>query len=300
MITGVPPWPGFLGRFRDQQEIGAARRLARRVCADAWAGWRPDVVIERHTLFSDAGWRVRDRLDVPWVLEVNAPPTLERTRFEELRRPEYAAAWERRVLQAAPVVVAVSRWLVRWLREDMGCRNVVWVPNGVPAYKGDRARGRAALGVGENEPLIGYVGGSRQWHDVGVLARVADAAGARLALVGAFDTVPAGAIAPGHVGPQALADIVAALDVALAPYTFDAPPWLCPLKILDYRAQGTPVVATDVGDAAALVEDGGSVVPAGDVDALITSVCAWLGRRVAPRVRSWRSVSREVLQLVDG
>jgi len=297
---GVPPWPGALGRWRDQQEILAGRRVAEAVLADAWAGWTPEVVIERHTLFSDAGWRVHDRLGVPWILEVNAPPTLERARYEELRKPQRAQEWERRVLQAAPVVVAVSRWLVRWLKEEIGCRNVVWVPNGVEPVKGDRARGRALLGVHPEEPVIGYVGSQRAWHDLGSLSRVADAAGARLALVGAFPEVPGGTLAPGHLGSQDLADVIAALDVGLAPYHADAPRWFCPLKVLDYRAQGTPVVATDMGDVPALVEEGGSVVPAGDHDALVTAVCAWMGRRVSPRVRSWRTVARELVELGVG
>ncbi|MEC7946843.1 MAG: glycosyltransferase family 4 protein [Myxococcota bacterium] len=296
-LSGVPPWPTVLGRWRDQQEVLAARRVADAVMADAWAGWAPEVVIERHTLFSDAGWRIHHRLGVPWVLEVNAPPTVERARYEELRRPSKAEEWERRVLQAAPVVIAVSRWLVRWLKEEVGCRNVVWVPNGVDPVKGDRARGRALLGVSSDEPLIGYVGSRRQWHDIASLARVADAAGARLVLAGQFDVVPGGALAPGHLGPQDLADVIAALDVGMAPYQTDSPAWFCPLKVLGYRAQGTPVVATALGDVPALVEDGGSVVPAGDHDALVTSVCAWMGRRVTPRVRSWRTVAREVLEL---
>lgn len=297
VVTGVPPWPAALGRYRDQQEIGAARRVSRRVLKDAWDGWVPDVLVERHTLFSDAGWRVHDRLGVPWVLEVNAPATVERARYEELRAPDRAQEWERRVLQAAPAVVAVSRWLVRWLKEEVGCRNVTWVPNGVNPVRGDRARGRKLLGVAEDEPVIGYVGSTRQWHAVDVLSRVADAAGARLALVGAIPNAPAGALTPGHLPPQELADVVAALDVGLAPYRAGAPEWFCPLKVLDYRAQGTPVVATDLGDVAALVEDGGSVVPPDDVDAMVTSVCAWLGRRVQPRIRSWRSVAREVVQV---
>lgn len=296
-VSGVPPWPGALGRWRDQQEVLAGRRVAEAVLADAWAGWSPEVVIERHTLFSDAGWRVHDRLGVPWVLEVNAPASVERARYEELRQPEKAQEWERRVLQAAPVVVAVSRWLVRWLKEEVGCRNVVWVPNGVRGLKGDRARGRALLGVDPEEPLIGYVGSHRQWHDLGCLSQVADAAGARLALIGQLADAPGGALTPGHLAPQDLADAIAALDVGLAPYRSDAPKWFCPLKVLDYRAQGTPVVATDLGDVPALVEDGGSVVPAGDLDALVTSVCAWMGRRVTPRVRSWRTVARELLEL---
>ncbi len=295
--TGLPSWPGVLRSWQELREVRAARRLAARVEADAHDGWMPDLIIERHSLFSDAGWRLHDRLGLPWVLEVNAPALMERRRFEQLHRPDLGARWERRVLQAAPVVVGVSQWLVRWLKEEVGCRNALWVPNGVPALRGDRARGRAALGLSESDRAVGFVGSMRPWHGVERLPAIAAAAQARLVLIGPTtpDQVPAGALATGFLDGQALADAVAALDVGLSPHPADAPPWFCPLKILDYRAQGTPVVATDVGDAAALVEDGGSVVPADDRDALVTAVLAWMGRRSTPRVRSWRSVARELL-----
>lgn len=299
--TGVPSWPGALKGWRELREVRAARRLAARVRADTLDDWPVDLLIERHSLFSDAGWRLHDRLGVPWVLEVNAPPLLERKRFEEVVRPSLARRWQRSVLQAAPVVVGVSRWLVRWLREEMGCRNVRWVPNGVTALRGDRARGRAALGLREGEPVVGFVGSMKPWHDARQMVEVARAAQARLVVAGHVpaDKLPKGALATGFLGPQDLADVVAALDVGLAPYPADSPPWFCPLKVLDYRAQGTPVVASDVGDVATLVEDGGTVVPAGDTEAMVTSVCAWLGRRATPRVRSWRSVGREVLAATE-
>ena len=82
IAAGAPPWPNWLDRYRDLVEVSAARRVATRVISASRHGWRPDAVIERHTLFSDAGWRVSDAINVPWVLEVNAPPVLARTRTE--------------------------------------------------------------------------------------------------------------------------------------------------------------------------------------------------------------------------
>ena len=297
--VGVPGWPSWLDRYRDLTEVRAARRVARRVIEDALADGAPDLLIERHSLFSDAGWRVSARLGTPWVLEVNAPLAAERARYEVLRRPAWAARWERDVLQAAPVVVAVSRWLERWLVEEIGCRRVAVVHNGTDGLAGDRARGRALLRAGPGEPLLGFVGSSRPWHGVDRLARVARAVGARAVLVGAVDGVLEGPITPGHLGPQDLADVVAALDVGLAPYPADAPPWFCPLKVLDYRAQGTPVVASDVGECRALVGEGGEVVPPDDDDALIDAARAWLGRRATPAVRSWGTVAGEVLAIAE-
>ena len=136
----------------------------------------------------------------------------------------------------------------------------------------------------------------KPWHGFERLARVASALGARLALIGSPPAqAPPGALLPGNLGPQDLADAVAALDLGLAPYPDDAPPWFCPLKILDYRAQGTPVIATDRGECRALVGEGGQVVEPGDEDALIDAAKSWLGRRATPWVRSWRQVAHEVV-----
>lgn len=299
--VGVPGWPSWLRKYRDLTEVISARRISRQVIEQAHAGWCPDLIIERHSLFSDAGWRIHDRLGVPWVLEVNAPLWEERRRFEELRRPEWARAWQRDVLQAAPCIVAVSRWLVRWLTEEMGCTNVHWLPNGVDHRPGDRGAGRAALGVADDVPLVGFVGSMKPWHGLDRLAGIAEAAGARLAVIGRLApgmSAPEGALHSGHLEPGALADVVAALDVGLAPYPADAPPWFCPLKILDYRAQGTPVVATDVGECSVLVGDAGTVVPPADDAALLEAVRSWLIHpRPRPSARTWHDVAAELIAI---
>ena len=295
VACGAPAWPRWLGRYRDIVEVSAARRLAERLRVETRNGWQPDLLVERHTLFSDAGWRIHDALDIPWVLEVNAPPVLERERTGELRRPRWARRWEQRVLQAAPAVVTVSRWLVRWLEDEVGCRNVHWVPNGATPLRGSRKRGRKLLGVKGKQPVVGFVGSMKPWHGVGRLPAIAEALDARLALIGAMDSPMDDALCPGHLGPQDLADAVAALDVGLAPYPADAPPWFCPLKILDYRAQGTPVVATSIGECEHLVGTGGTVVEPGDDQAIIDACKAWLGKRTDRRVRSWHRVAKQVL-----
>ena len=294
-VVGVGGWPSWLEKYRDLVEVRAARKIARRVISTSRKGWHPDVVIERHSLFSDAGWRIHDALQTPWILEVNAPLWQERGRFEGLRRPAWAKDWERRVLQSAPIIVTVSSWLVTWLREDLGCKNVHLIPNGVDDIKGDRDRGRAALGLSPSEKAIGFVGSMKPWHGIESLAGVATAVGARLVLLGRCTSPPPGAISPGHLPPAQLADAVAALDVGLVPYPADAPPWFCPLKILTYRAQGVPVVATDIADCRKLIGDAGTVVPPNCNDDFVSAVQTWLTRRTTPWVRSWDMVAAEVL-----
>lgn len=308
--VGVPGWPSWLDSWRDLREVRVARRIARAVIAEARDTGPPDLVIERHSLFSDAGWRVHDELGVPWVLEVNAPAARERARFERLRRPALAERWEREVLRAAPLVVCVSSWLRRWLVEEVGCRRVVRLPNGVVAKRGNAELGRSRLGVVDDRPLIGFVGSMKPWHGVGRLGRVAQAVGARLVLVGERrepatfladgETLPSDTLWTGHLASQGLADVVAALDVGMVPYGRDAPPWFCPLKVLDYRAQGTPVVGTDVGDTAEMVGEGGTIVEPDDIDGMIEATRGWLGRRTTPMVRSWRHVGAELLEAAAG
>lgn len=301
-IGGTPGWPSWLGRYREMREVLAARRIARRLTEDALGGWHPDVIIERHSVFSDAGWRVSDRLGLPWVLEVNAPLVTERLRFEEVRQPRWARRWENSVLRAAPAIAAVSRWLVDWLKTEVGCRNVKWVPNGVAPFVGDPERGRRELALAEDDVAIGFVGSFKPWHGHDRLAEVARVLGAKLVLVGqrperVDGLPPEQVVLTGHLHGQRLADVVAALDVGLAPYPADAPPWFCPLKIFDYRAQGVPVVTTEVGDAPVLVKGGGTAVPPDDTDALVEACRQWIGRRPPPRVRRWSSVVRDVLEL---
>ncbi len=321
-ITGTPGWPSWLAPWRELREVRAARALARRVLEDAHGAPVPpgrptrengppyDLLIERHSLFSDASWRVGARLGIPWILEVNAPHVRERQRFEELRQPALARRWERQVLQAAPCIVTVSPWLRRWLVDTVGCRpeRVHWLPNGVPPWVGDRARGRARLGLAADDPVIGFLGSNRPWHGADQLPALARAVGAHLVLIGGFPSPSPAAegaagpgprvLRPGFLHGQALADVLAALDVGLAPYPADAPPWFCPLKLFHYRAQGTPVVATDVGALSELVAGGGSVVPPDEPRALAAAVKHWLGAPRPPRrVRSWDSVARELRTL---
>lgn len=307
-VTGSAGWPSWLRRWEWWREIRTARRLARKA-----RGSPPvDLVWERHTLFSDAASRLARPLGVPWVLEVNAPPTRERALFEDPVPSHVGLRWERAVLRDAPSVVAVSGWLVRWLVEEVGCdpARVHRVPNGVRARPGDRERARAGLGVAEDAFLVGFLGSFRPWHGtdllVPLLERIPEAT---LLLLGQAPPDLAShprVLSPGRVPQESVPDLVAAMDVGLAPYPADAPPWFCPLKVLEYRAQGTPVVASDVGECGLLVGDGGTLVPPpgagpqapGDLDALARAIRSWRGRRTLPWIRSWETVADEVLATV--
>lgn len=292
-ITGVAGWPSWLPKYREQAEVFTARR-----CAEAATALQPDLVYERHTLFSDAGWKTASATGARWILEVNAPLVQERAQMGELRDRPFAERWERDVLLAAPEIVAVSAWLVDWLK-NLGCKQVRHVPNGVQGHIGNREQTRAELGLSDRF-VLGFLGSMKPWHGLDRLPELLDAIpDAVLLLVGEGPQRPVHPriIATGHVDEARVAHLVAAMDIGLAPYGSAAPPWFCPLKVLAYRAQGTPVVATDTGDCRLLTGNAGTLLRCDADTASLAEACqAWRNvTRPAASVRTWDTVAGEVL-----
>jgi starch synthase len=264
---------------RDDWEIAVAEAVRDR----ALAGPRAALVLERWTLFSDAGAQVAEAWGVPSILEVNAPMIPERERFDVVHRPIRSRLWQRRTLQASSWVYAVSPWLVDWLA---GLGVVArCIPNGTEALVGDRGRGRELLEVEAEDFVLGFLGKPKAWHGVEVLEELARELGGVARVVGEE-----------QLDERDVADVVAAFDVGLAPYPAGAPAWFCPLKVAAYRAQGTPVVATHVGAMERWVGDGGSVCEP-TLASMLEATRSWRGRRALPWLRSWDQVVDEILEL---
>ena len=112
-------------------------------------------------------------LGIPWALEVNAPLLRERQKFETVFREKMAHRWEQDVLQAAPIVLGVSSWICNWLRDEIGCERVVYLPNGACSALGDARRGRRIWVFSEQRKVIGFVGSGRPWHCEKTLEKLA-------------------------------------------------------------------------------------------------------------------------------
>ena len=293
---------------------------------DLHAAARFDLVYERYSLWGRSASAWARRYGVPHVLEVNAPLPLEQARHRALEDTAAADHVARAALTDARAVVCVSDGVTAWARTQrarMG--GVHTVPNGV-----DTRRVRQAPFRSDPETFtIGFVGTLKPWHGVSDLVdAVALMHGSdpryRLLVVG--DGPEYEAVArqvadhglegvvelAGKVAPTDVPGLLARMDVGVAPYP-DLPDfYFSPLKIYEYLAAGLPVVATDVGDLARLVDPSvGVVVRPGDPAAIAQAVAelraapqrragmAARARELAVERHGWGRVLSEILHVAE-
>ncbi len=213
-----------------------------------------EVLYERHALGNTAGLRAARALGIPLLLEVNSPLARERGEHGGLRLPAWAAASERRVLQRADRVLAVTRVLADLLLEAGVPRpRLSVVRNGV-----DLSRYPPAPPHDRDDLVIGFTGFFRPWHRiedlVEALATGALPARARLLLVGDGPSrasiealasrrgVASRVTITGAVAHDAVPGHVRSMDVCVQPA---AVAWASPLKLPEYMAAARAIVAPD-------------------------------------------------------
>ena len=270
------------GLDRSQREIALLRlsdMLADMVTDTvAASGQGFDLVYERYSLFSTAGARISQRLDVPLIMEVNAPLLDEQRTHRGLVHTEHAARATAASFAGAERIVCVSELVADSVRRDYpGLDDVSVVPNGVNTERITPAEGHDRLGDGirqEHGPVrIGFVGTLKPWHGTDrLLAACAGLVGDfRVDIVGHGPEAEAlenqvrrlglggrvrfhGALAPEAV-PQALREF----DIAVAPYPAGEN-YFSPLKVYEYLAAGLPVVASAVGAIPGVLADTGAAI----------------------------------------
>jgi len=279
-----------------------------------------EAIYERYSLHSSAGAHVAEALDLPYVLEVNAPLRDEARRYRSLAHPDVAAEAEKRVYRTADRIIAVSTPLAELLvRTGVDPHKIEVIGNAVTPAK-IPARRCARRGF-----TVGFAGSLKPWHGVQVLADAVAAAAAevsdlRLEVVG--DGPLAGVLDGLELPPDRFwrygarphdetLRIMASWDVGLAPYVTGGPTfYFSPLKIVEYMGAGVCPVASDLGDIRFLLGEGerGVLVPAGDASALAAALvelarnrarAAALGARARAHAReslSWRRNARRTLE----
>lgn len=260
-----------------------------------------DLVYERNGLYRSGVAMACKRLRLPYVLFVEADEILE---HDFLGQPiRGILRWRakqmfRYNLKSADYIVCVSEALKAHLVAAWGlpAEKILVFPNGVDVHRFQpdqqaRAVARAELGVDAN-PLVIFVGNFYKWHDIETLLdafaqTLVVQPAARLMLVG--DGAQRQAMIEyanylgishatqfvGLVAHEKVPGLLNAADIAVAPVPkMTQQMWLSPLKVFEYMASGTAVVASAVGQVAEVVHDGdnGLLVPPGDSSALAAAL----------------------------
>jgi glycosyltransferase involved in cell wall biosynthesis len=253
---------------------------------------RPDLIYERYALFTLCGRWVARLFALPFVLEVNAPLSLELSRHGGLAFADLARRLETWLLSSSTRTVVVSEALADlFVRRGVPAGKLVVMHNGVDADRFnpqvDGGAVRARLGL-EDACVVGFVGWMRPWHGVQQLIdAVAEllpvCPGLRLLLVGGGPALPGlreQVVRLGmqelvvFTGPLQAADVpahVAAMDVVVQP---DVTDYASPIKLFEYLAVGRAVLAPAKPNILEIVTDGQTALtfPAGDQAALTAAL----------------------------
>ncbi len=296
---------------------------------------RPDAIYERYSLLGSAGVEIAAELDVPLILEVNAPLSEEHARHRGIAFAQTVRAAEQRILSSADQIIAVSEPLKQWIvATGVDERRVTVLPNGVdvdrfPAGAADVRRRRNP----EDRPVVGFVGSLKAWHGtdsliraVGALCRQRGAADAPtllivgdgpqrayLQLVAQEEGVDELTTFTGAVPHDQIPFYLGAMDIAVAPYGETADFYFSPLKVFEYMAAGRAIVAARIGQLKECIRDGetGLLYPPGDTavlarcleqlmdDAALSNRLGAAARREVETKHSWRQNAQAVVDLIE-
>ncbi|MBA2519582.1 MAG: glycosyltransferase [Chloroflexia bacterium] len=265
----------------------------------------PNALYERYSLQGTAGLDLAHDLDVPLILEVNAPLSAEQATHRGLAYARTARAVEWTIARGADHVVAVSAPLKEWLVSlGVAAERVTVLPNGVDtdrfaAGEHGREATRARLGIPPGTPIVGFVGTLKAWHGTATLVDAVAAlhressprSAPHLLVVGegpqradlaeqAAHLGIAGATTfTGTVPHDEIPAYIGAMDVAVAPYDEAPDFYFSPLKLFEYMAAGRPVVAAAIGQITDCIrhQETGLLYPPGDRAALAAAIAAVLG-----------------------
>ena len=234
---------------------------------------RPDGVYERYSLFFPAGVWVRKLLEIPFLLEVNAPLLEERSSYAGLKLTGLARWSEKYAWRGADVTLPVTQVLAEYIRKaGVQESRIVVIPNGVDREKfskqPEREHAKQLLGL-DGRLVLGFTGFVREWHQLDrVVDWIADHPGPsprHLLITGDGPArqlverrarerrIDHAVTITGVVNREEISRYVAAYDVALQPAVVA---YASPLKLFEYLALGCAILAPSTPNIREVLIDG--------------------------------------------
>lgn len=323
----LPPPDDRAGKERGH--VATAAAIEERLLA-LHRDWPFDMIYERYSLWSTAGVRAGRRLDVPVVVEVNAPLVAEQAEFRALSLVSEARTIEVEVFSHADALAVVSDELVPYaIARGAAPGRVHVIRNAVDTARfTPHAQPARWPGLPDGAFVVGFSGSLKAWHGLDTLlpafrALCSQQPNAHLLVVGEG---PRKAWVEGYATGAGLSDavtltgwvphhelpaLIARMDVATAPYPGVAGHYFSPLKLYEYLAVGRPIVASRIGQTAQVLDGTGAalLVTPGDsaalADALLRvarapDLAARLAQNAAVEGRrhDWADNARAVVALV--
>jgi glycosyltransferase involved in cell wall biosynthesis len=279
----------------------------------AWIGpikeFNPDFIYERTSYLGFVGRELSDDLEVPLILEVNAPAEEERTKFSGR---SLAIAWSLKITKAnyhaAAQILCVSQALKKFIEEvfSVPTDKIVSNPNGVNTHIQDFE------GIIEQEPniqTIGFVGSIMPYHGVETLLRsfaISHSTNPNIELLIVGDGSILNELQElsaslrvdhvvkftGSVAHQLIGAHISAMDICIMP----ASNWYgSPVKIFEYGLFSKPIIAPNTGPVAEVMRNNQDGILI-DGETSLTSAINWMFEHPDQALEMGRSFNTRILQ----
>lgn len=223
------------------------------------------------------------------VWEFNTHPNYVSTRSHSAVSSHETINTFRKYAPGCDLAVCVSDALADFVRDEIGIKNLLIVPNGSdPNLFYPEQEPVARMKAFSDSFNVVWIGsGKEKWHDIHMLRQAATSIcekypDAKIAfhligadLVGVMADMPANVFYWGAQPYRELPGWLSAMDIGLVLYTQGSAEYNSPLKLFDYMASGLCVVSTParfMTELSVELDQPGLVIPFGDAERLVTEV----------------------------